>query len=58
MTITKAQAQLIADALFALDGIEEVDQQFLAVTLVDRDRGVVGYFTEEEGTWLFFPIGA
>jgi hypothetical protein len=58
MTITKAQAQLIADTLFALDGIEEVDQQFIAVTLVDRDRGVVGNFTEEEGTWLFFPIGA
>lgn len=58
ITYTGAQAQLISDALYALDGIGEQDQMFLSVQLVDQDLGVVGYFTEEEGCWLFSPMGA
>jgi hypothetical protein len=58
MTITKAQARLIADTLSRLDGLTISDEQFLSVSLVDLDLGTVGYFSEEEGTWLYRPMGA
>ena len=56
MTITQKQAKLISKTLKRLDGLTVQDEQFLYVSLVDKDLGVVGYFSEEEGTWLFTPM--
>jgi hypothetical protein len=58
MTMTQKQAELIAQTLKRLDGLTIQDEQFLSVTLVDNDLGPVGEFIEEEGVWLFDPIGA
>lgn len=57
-TLTKAQAELVADVLGRLDGLTgNGDELFLTVTLHDPAMptylDLVGQFVEDEGAWLF-----